>query len=371
MTTDIYARLRDLAASAEAKPDEMRPVLLRVTTDLFALHPRRTPEEIRLYEEMASKLIDDADETTLASVARKLSGCPDAPPAVLSRIRARGGEPAREILLRNSQIGWRELRQIAAAGPCDQTGAVAGRADLDRDIVRLLAARPEREIARALAANARAPLSSEDARLLAARGRDDAILARALLDRRELTLDHLPLYLFANPRERSKLLALTIEAQLAQAGRLASGATLDEEKVARIEDVGARQKRASFALAMADLLHCDSLVARRLVEDESGDALALAFIAIGLPPESAARIFLVAFPKVALSPEIFDRNMRLFESVPRRAAVRLVEAMVGSPREAPAFRSSTIRPHAAAAASAARDDARPAERVENRDQNRA
>jgi hypothetical protein len=330
MPTDIYARLRDLAASAEAKPSEMRPVLLRVTTDLFALQPQHSPEEIRLYEEMAGRLIDTADETTLAQVARKLARCADSPASLLARIKARGGEAAREIFLADPQVEWRELRHIAASGPCDQASAVAARSDLDREIVRLLAARPEREIARALAGNSLAPLSNESFRLLALRGRDDPALARALLDRCALTPDCLPLYLSANATERAKLVTLALEASLGQTGR-AAGESLDEETSTRIEAAALRQKRATFALLLADLLKCDSLCARRIVEDESCDALTLAFIAIGLPRETAARIFLIAFPRVALSAELFGRNMNLFRA-PRRVASRIIEAVTAAPR---------------------------------------
>lgn len=330
MPTDIYARLRDLAASAEAKPSEMRPVLLRVTTDLFALQPQHSPEEIRLYEEMAGRLIDAADEATLALVARKLARCADSPASLLARIKARGGEAAREIFLADPQVEWRELRHVAASGPCDQASAVAARSDLDREIVRLLAARPEREIARALAGNSLAPLTNESLRQLALRGRDDPSLARALLDRCALTLDCLPLYLSANSGERAKLLALALEAGLGQTGRPA-GEGLDEETTARIEAAALRQKRATFALLLADLLKCDSLCARRIVEDESGDALTLAFIAIGLPQEAAARIFLIAFPRVALSSELFGRNMNLFR-LPRRVASRIIDAATGGQR---------------------------------------
>jgi hypothetical protein len=105
---------------------------------------------------------------------------------------------------------------------------------------------------------------------------------------------------------------------------------MGEDQAERIEAAAVRQKRATFALVLADLLHCDSLSARRLVEDESGDALALAFIAIGLPQENAARIFLIAFPRIALSTERFDRVMNLFPSLPRRVASRIIEAATGA-----------------------------------------
>ena len=193
MPADMYSRLRDLAASAESKPAEMRPVLLRVTTDLFVLHDSHTPQEIHLFEEMACRLIDDSDEATRSHVARKLAGCADAPGEVLRRLRLRGGAAAHELLLSDRQIGWTDLRQIAASGACDHACAVAGRTDLDREISSILAGRPEREVARALAANSQAPLAVEDMRLLISRGREDQTLAKALLARSALGLDHLPL----------------------------------------------------------------------------------------------------------------------------------------------------------------------------------
>src|SRR5208282_5268627 len=95
-----------------------------------------------------------------------------------------------------------------------------------------------------------------------------------------------------------------------------------------------RQKRSSFALALAEILVCDHLCARKIVDDENGDALTLALISIGLPKEIAARIFLCAFPRVALSTEIFERNIGLFARLPRRGATRIVAAITGEAKSA-------------------------------------
>jgi uncharacterized protein (DUF2336 family) len=333
MPNDIHARLRDLAASATTNPGELRPVLLRVATDLFALNDRHTGDELRLYEEMAGRLIDGADESVLAHMARKLSRCLDAPPALLARIRARGGEPARELLRGTPGIERRDLLQTAAAGACDQACVVAGRADLDREIVRALAARPEREILRALAANRGAQLGPEVWRLLAARGRSDHELARALLGRGEPTLDGLPLFLAADAQERALLLALALEANLGHAGRPEPATPLDAETAERVEAAANRRNRASIARILAERLFCDLLAARRLVDDEEGDALALAFVAVGVAPDAAARILLAAFPAIALSPEASERVMRLIRTIPRRVALRMVEAMAGPARD--------------------------------------
>ena len=332
MPADIYARLRDLAASADTRATDMRPVLLRVTTDLFALHASHTAEEIHLYQEMACRLIDDADEATLEIVARKLSLCADAPPEVLRRIHARGGPAAHELLMNNRQISWTELRQIAASGPCGYACALAARSDLDREIAAILAGRPEREVARALAANAAAPLAVEDMRLLVLRGREDQDLARALLARGALGLDHLPLYLAGDERQRGKLLQIARQAGVAKLGRPDTTAELDQQVCARLEAAALRQKHAAFALHLAEIIGCDPICARRIVEEESGDALTIAFIAMGLPREIAARIFLIAFPKVAMDRATFERNMQLYETLPRRDAIRVIGALAGDSR---------------------------------------
>ena len=337
MNADIYARLRDLAATADSKPAEMRPILLRVTTDLFVLHNAHTAQEIHLYEEMACRLIEDADEATLTLVAQKLATCLDAPTEVIRRLRARGGPAAQELLMTNRQIAWSDLRQIAAGGQCDQACAVAGRSDLDREITSILAGRPEREVARALAANAEAPLAIEDMRLLISRGREDQTLAQALLGRGGpngggLGLEHLPLYLSATSEQRKSLVHIARQAGLSQLGRPEAAPALDEAFCTRLESAALRQKRASFALTVAEIVGCDPLCARRIVEEDSGDALTLAFIAMGLPKEIGARIFLIAFPKVALDRVLFQRNIALYDTLPRRDAARVVSAVAGDSR---------------------------------------
>jgi len=332
MTADIYARLRDLAAAADTRPKDMRPVLLRVTTDLFVLHASHTAQEIRLYEEMASRLIDDADDVTLAVVAQKLAPCADAPADVLRRLRARGGAAARELLRADRQIEKSELREIAANGPVGDACILAGRADLDREIASILAGRPERDVARTLAANATAPLQIEDMRLLISRGREDQTLAQALLARGGLGQDHLALYLSADPEQRARLLIIARAAGLPRLGRPEAASALEPAACAKLETAALRQKRAAFALCLAEIVGCDPLCARRMVEEDSGDALTLTFIAIGLPKEIAARIFLIAFPKVALDRFAFQRNMDLYDTLPRRDAARVIGAVTGDSR---------------------------------------
>ena len=330
MSNDIYARLRELAASAEDRPAVMRPVLLRVITDLFVLHPCHTLEEIRLYEEMAGKLVPDADEASLTIVAQKLAQAADAPASVMKLVRERGGAAAREMF-RNDKDQWRNCaRSPRAARANTQPPSPASRSRPRTE--KILSQRAERDIALALAANALAPLALDDLRLLIARGRDDADLARALLDRGDLSRDHRDI-LSAEPTERARLIRLTRCASLAQAGR-PDAAPLDRQLCLRLEASALRPDRASLALTLAEMLDCAPDIGRRLVEDESGDALTLAFIALGVPSEICTRLLPVAFPTIALSREIFDRNLTLVASLPRRDANRIIGAITGGARSA-------------------------------------
>jgi hypothetical protein len=328
MPDELTARLRELAASARARPEVMGPVLLRVITDLFVLHPRHGAQDIQLFAELAGSLVADADEASLTAVARKLAEAPDAPESLLALIRARGGAAEQEILRADKRIAGLEARRIAAAGPCDQAAAIAARGDLDRDLTTLLCRRPERDIALALAANIAAPLATDDLGLLVARGRNDPALARTLLARGDLTIDHLPLYLDAGPAERAQLIRATRAESLAQTER-ADAAPMAPDVCLRLETAALRLKRAAFAWTLAGVLGCDARIGQKIVEDESGDALSLAFIALGAPREICARIFLVAFPRVALSREIFERNLALIDSLPRRDAARVIAAVTG------------------------------------------
>ena len=103
-----------------------------------------------------------------------------------------------------------------------------------------------------------------------------------------------------------------------------------------------RTALTGFALMLAEMLNCDADCGRRLVEDESGDALTLAFIALGVPREICARIFLVAFPKVGLSCKTFDRNLALVASLPRRDATLVIGAITGAQKSA-CFRAGSRR----------------------------
>jgi len=95
-----YPPLDNLVDLACRDGVEIRPVLLRVLTDLFVQKPSHSAEEEAQYVELALRLIDASDAETRSAVATRLSTYANAPVAVLRRLIELaaaanvGGEPA-------------------------------------------------------------------------------------------------------------------------------------------------------------------------------------------------------------------------------------------------------------------------------------
>ena len=105
-----YPPLDNLVDLACRDGVEIRPVLLRVLTDLFVQKPSHSAEEEAQYVELALRLIDAADAETRSAVATRLSTYPNAPVAVLRRLIELAGamnagrEPAANPAVRRDLI---------------------------------------------------------------------------------------------------------------------------------------------------------------------------------------------------------------------------------------------------------------------------
>ncbi|MGH1570865.1 hypothetical protein ACRAWG_09575 [Methylobacterium sp. P31] len=73
---------------------DLKPVILRVQTDLFVRAPGRDRSAIEIFESLACGLIPTVDDETARVVAGKLAPCPETPPAVLEALALRGAPPA-------------------------------------------------------------------------------------------------------------------------------------------------------------------------------------------------------------------------------------------------------------------------------------
>lgn len=78
---------------AGAHGSDIRPALLRELTDLYVQKPSHTPEETRLFTELALRLIDHVDAAERARLGARLAAYPGAPLAVIRRLAEPGSVP--------------------------------------------------------------------------------------------------------------------------------------------------------------------------------------------------------------------------------------------------------------------------------------
>jgi uncharacterized protein (DUF2336 family) len=244
----------------------------------------------------------------------------------LTEAGAAGGAFSRQGLRRP------ELAALAAKGPAAQALALANRDDLDETLIAALADRPEPQIVHALAANNRARIGRPILRALIERGRGDPKLAQFLLRREDLHLCHLRLFLQADAEQRGHLIAITCRSRL---GRHC-GATLcqgfDPGKLAQLERAALNRDMETFRRLLAHALICDLPAAIRIAEDKSGEALALALVALGLPAENAARLLQYGFPDICKAKPNFRALIGIVGRVSRSAATNILHAVVHEAR---------------------------------------
>ena len=224
------------------------------------------------------------------------------------------------------------LRACLSAGHDSGVPALLDHADPD-DVETILR-RGDLDALIALAADRVARLKSDQIEALVARARalaeaGDPRLARALLARGPVRLEHAPLFLEADAEQR---LSLLLAVQRAELGRKAGPSReLDAALAEPLEFAAIAGRRAEFANALALALSVSPALAARIAADPGGEALVVALAALGAPRDLGVRILTArdmsesagAFPRLhALA--------RLAGQLSAPAARRLIGALAGA-----------------------------------------
>src|SRR5215210_7711500 len=98
MSGSALSDLTSLLSLGRERDLDMRPVILRVQTDLFVTARQRDRATVAAFEALALGLLAAADDDTAAIVARKLAGLADTPESVLLLLAMRGGEARRAVI---------------------------------------------------------------------------------------------------------------------------------------------------------------------------------------------------------------------------------------------------------------------------------
>ncbi len=246
--------LDSLVALGDRDGVDIKPTLLRVTTDLYVAKPSHTEQEERHYTELALRLIDQVDAPTRAIVATRLANYPAAPRAVVHRL----------------------LRDSIADGPVEETALAA----------------PAAPIATAFAGGA-----------AAANDLNELFFAGSAIERR--------------------LILLNLEyALLPPAEPIAPQAA--RESVRRLEAAALGHNSEAFAREIERTLAITRTQARRLIDDESGEPIVVAAVALAMPADVLQRILLCLNPAIGQSVQRVYELADLYEEIEPGAALRLL-----------------------------------------------
>ncbi len=249
------ANLAGLTRLADRDGIDIKPTLLRVTTDLYVQKSRHTPEEERHYVELAMRLVEQVDAATRAIVASRLSGYPAAPSAVVERL---------------AQFRQQHGEDDAPAGPpersADANDPVLDRQPNPRELTELF-----------LAADA---------------------------EERRLILEHLE-YSGAMPAEPFTQAAAS-------------------EATRRLETAALGHNIEAFVLEIERSLLIGKKLARRLVDDPSGEPVLVIAQAMQMPLDALQRILLCLNPAISHSVLRVYELSRLYEEIEPQSARRLL-----------------------------------------------
>lgn len=358
ITADFPASLDRLVELGRTPDVNIRPVLLRVLVDLFVSRSNHGTDALRQFDEIVSRLIEDADDTGRLIVAEKLATHPQTPLALLKRLVAERGAVAGAILSR-AGLDSLTLQGAAVLGTTDMAVTVAGRPNLDEATVRALAERPEAEVLAALADNPATGIDTGLQLYLVRRAREHADLAQKLLGRGGDPVIFAALFLAANRTQRLAILTALRRHDLGRAApEPVPNAAAARDQIARI---ALRPGQDGLALVLCHALGLPAPLAEAIVDDPGGEPLAVALAALDVEPEIAARVFILGPPVIGHCYDTVRSLVGIVETVSAGAARRLLASLTGE--AAPARRgahraegaerqASTPRPFRAAPAGA-------------------
>jgi len=326
MSIPAAADLSGLASLARDPRLDLRPVLLRVQTDLFLAAPTRDPAMTAAFEALACGLLPALDDTAAARLARKLAPHPESPARVLELLVERGGEARHAVVASAACLTPAVVDAVIAEGG-DAAGALAQRADLAADAAVSLLALADDGIDFALAMNRGPELPAAVMDELIERARTRPALGHALLARADLTgPEEAALYVYADAARRIRIRERM--APLAALRRASAGAIRQDDLTELAFHAG--RDKAAFEGRLAGLLELPSTPAWRFDHPSRHELLAFALTAAGVESDDAVRLFLIAEPAIARSVATVFELAELSRSLTQPLAASLIEAILGT-----------------------------------------
>ena len=275
MTKSLFPGFDGLMTLSRREGVDVRPTLLRVLTDLYVQTRVHSDDEQRQFVELATRLIDQVDDATRASVKAKLAIYPSTPVPILQKLGLVAAQEGRRVPL---------AREIPVAPPAPSP--VRAPTDAQQRMATNMAMQPK-----------------------------DAAEIHDMFFR-------------ASATERALVLHNLAQTPLKAAPRIP---TVRAKRAIQILEMAAIAGDVeNFTYELGDSLILPSRVAAQIVDDPGGEALAVAARALDMPSPNFQRILLFFKPEIGTSVDMVYRLSRLYDRLNDRSALVMLAAWRGS-----------------------------------------
>lgn len=294
-----FARLIELARE---KSSEKRRDLLREVTELFFDSGEQTEDVGSLFTEVVGSVAADMETSVRAELARRVADAKNAPSALARRLALDEIEVAEPVLRWSKALSDADLVQIVRTRSQEHLLAVTRRDTVSEAVSEAIVQHGDDQVVGALLRNEGASLSRDTYEAVVERAQTSKALQAPLVRRKTVPLDLLnEMYMAVEANLRAEILKRNDSVDPAELERALKKARVrvaqaygalpeDYEEAHRwLQNQKLRnalsppvlvrllreKERTKFMLTLADLAHIDFDTARRIVEKDDIDALAM------------------------------------------------------------------------------------------------
>jgi uncharacterized protein (DUF2336 family) len=289
-TSSLFPGFDGLMTLSRREGVDIRPTLLRVLTDLYVQASMHSEEEARQFVELTSRLIDQVDDATRAAVRARLAVYPGTPIQILKQLGLKPSHPDQRV----PPAQEFPVSSIPASSiPANSIPASPSWAPPDK-------APSDVQLRMASSLSMQAADAAEISGMFFGAGSSERVLILH-------NLADTPLK--ASPRIPAPRAARAIE-------------TL--EMAAFACDV------ENFTLELGESLILPWKISTQVVNDPTGEPLACAAKALGMPSPVFQRVLLFLRPEIGTSVHTVYRLSRLYDTLSERSALIMLAAWRGS-----------------------------------------
>tara|TARA_R110000868_G_scaffold11516_4_gene56321 strand:+ start:6224 stop:7306 length:1083 start_codon:yes stop_codon:yes gene_type:complete len=298
----VNSKLNSLVELAKERSSDRRRTLLREVTDMFFdAPPERDTPMSQEFDQVLSRLAEETAQEARQELAERFADTPLAPHGVLLQLARDAIEVAGPILARSCGLSEEDLLSIAAQGEQQQLKAISRRSEVSERLSDTIVRHGDDETVAVLVRNEGARLSRETFETVAQRAERSEVLQAPMVNRADTPADLLSdLMLTVENHLREHILerfdgmdpAVVEQALAASHARLGQRMKDDQElQEARkyIRGMAVRKmlnggllarllrerETTKFQVAFAEMTGVDIVAARRAIEQDCIDPLAL------------------------------------------------------------------------------------------------